>query len=349
MTTDILYSVIVSLVPIPHNGEHDARRILEEAFSRYKNRLKSANPHVDADTNNRVDDLCNVILSCFDYAYSGNHTKAYKILCPELHKLSYVKPYVEAGESFYRMRLREDKVQFGYKDLMPIPDDKRYLVKTQRFSMPGLPCLYLGYHTNACWEEMHRPPIGNCMVSRYEVIKKFQVISLEIPSYETFASDVKACIRLFPLIMACMVTVADYNDPYKSAYLIPQLIMEWLTCDEKAIHQDFKGVRFTSVHLNEQFGYPQVTFNNLALPVPGPKNHDYAKGLDELFMLTEPTSEEYERIKNNLDEGIVDNKIFEDPMGRYSVSMFGLLERNLKDRKDFPLKEMKKRGMSFEE
>lgn len=342
MTIDILYNEIVSLVPIPHNGVHDARAILEGAFDRYKNILKGAGSLVDGDTIKKVDALCNVILSCFDYAYSGNHTKAYEALSLELHKLSYVKPYVKVGESFYRMRLREENVQFGYKDLMPIPDDKRYLVKTQRFSMPGLPCLYLGYHTNACWEEMHRPPIGNCMTSRYEVIKQFQVISLEIPPYDSFAAKLNDWVRLFPLIMGCMVTVVDYEDPYKSAYLIPQLIMEWLTCDEIAIHQDFKGVRFTSVHLNEQFGYPQVTFNNLALPVPGPKKPDYAKGLDELFMLTEPTSEEYERIKNNLDVGVVNIDLFNDPMGHYSLSMFGLLERNLKDTKEFPLKEMKR-------
>ncbi len=342
MTTDVLYNQIVGLVPIAHHDGHDAKILLEGAFADYQSMVKGAETLVDGETISVVNVICNTILLCFDYAYSGNHCKAYEILSEELRKLSYIKPYVEKGESFYRMRMREDNKQFSYKDLMPIPDDKRYLVKTQRFSMPGLPCLYLGYNINACWEEMHRPSIGDCMTSRYEVIKKFQVISLEIPSYEIFASDLKACIRLFPLIMACMVTVADYKDSYKSAYLIPQLIMEWLTCDERAKHQDFKGVRYTSVHINEQFGYPKVTFNNLALPVPGPKKPDYAKGLDELFMLTEPTSEEYERIKGNLELGVISVQELLDPMGHYNMSMFGLLERNLKNIKVFPLKQMKR-------
>lgn len=338
---DILYRQIVTLVPIEHHGEHDAKVLLEDSFKVFQGIIKGAANLVDEDTINEVVSLCDAVLTCFDYAYSGNQTKAYETLSPQLHKLSYLKPFVDVGESFYRMRLRKDDVQFGYKDLLPIPDDKRYLVKTQRFSMPGLPCLYLGYHANACWEELHRPPVGDCMISRYEVIKKFQVISLEIPSYDTFSSDLNACVKLFPLIMACMVKVADYSDPYKSCYLIPQLIMEWLTCDEIAIHQDFKGVRYTSVHVNGQFNYPQITFNNLALPVPGPKKPFFAKGLDELFVLTEPTSEEYERIKNNLDVGVVNVDIFKDPMAHYDLSLFGLLERNLKNAKEFPLKEMK--------
>ena len=339
---DILYNKIVTLLPIEHHGEHDAKVLLEDSFQVFQGIIKGAANLLDEDTECEVVPLCDAILTCFDYAYSGNQTKAYETLSPQLHKLSYLKPFVDVGESFYRMRLRKDDVQFGYKDLLPIPDDKRYLVKTQRFSMPGLPCLYLGYHANACWEELHRPPVSDFMISRYEVIKKFRVISLEIPSYDTFSSDLNACVKLFPLIMACMVKVADYGDPYKSSYLIPQLIMEWLTCDEKAIHQDFKGVRFTSVHVNEQFGYPQVTFNNLALPVPGPKKPDYVTGLEELFMLTEPTSEEYERIKGNLELGVISVQELLDPMGHYNMSMFGLLERNLKNTKEFPLKEMKR-------
>lgn len=338
--TDALYRNIRALVPIECHGEHDAKLVLADSYERLKNILQASIASLDGNVLRDVKSLCDTVLECFDYAYSGNHTQAYNILSEHLKELSYLKPFVSEGESFYRMRLREDDKQFTCKDMMPIPDDKRYLVKTQRFSMPGLPCLYLGYHANACWEEMHRPSIGNCMISRYEVIKKFQVISLEIPTKEAFDADVDGYLRLFPLIMACMVKVADYKDPYKSAYLIPQLIMEWLTTYGGATIQDLKGVRYSSVHINDQFGYPQEAFNNLALPVPGVKSPVFAKPLSDLFMLTEPTCEEYERIKGNLDVGIVDIDEYQSAEGRYKYSMFGQLENNLKEAGEFPLEIM---------
>lgn len=335
-----IYNQIRALLPVECHVEHDAKVVLVKAYQRLQDILDSYSANVSASIQRDVKSLCNTVLECFDYAYSGNHTKAYENLSEWLVKLSYLKPFVAEGESFYRMRLREENKQFTYKDMMPIPDDKRYLVKTQRFSMPGLPCLYLGYHANACWEEMHRPPIGSCMISRYEVIKKFQVISLEIPTQEAFDADVDNYFRIYPLIMACMVKVADYHDPYKSAYLIPQLIMEWLTTYNGATIQDLKGVRYTSVHINDQFGYPQVGFNNLALPVPGIKSPSFAKPLSDLFKLTEPTCEEYERIKFHLGPDTIYWDAFETPEGRYKYSLWGRLEEYLSDTEHFPLKVM---------
>ena len=335
-----IYNQIRALVPVECHGEHDAKVVLVEAYERLLDGLNSRSSTISKSVYADVKSLCSTILECFDYAYSGNHTKAYENLSEWLVKLSYLKPFVTEGESFFRMRLREEDRQFTYKDMVPIPDDKRYLVKTQRFSMPGLPCLYLGYHANACWEEMHRPPIGNCMISRYEVIRKFQVISLEIPTEEAFNKDVDNYLRIFPLIMACMVKVADYKDAYKSAYLIPQLIMEWLTTYNGATIQDLKGVRYTSVHINDQFGYPQEAFNNLALPVPGVKSLSFAKPLSDLFKLTEATCEEYERIKFHLGPDTIYWDAFETPKGRYEYSLWGRLEEYLNDVKQFPLKGM---------
>lgn len=338
MTT--IFNQLRALLPVECHGEHDAKVVLTEAYQCLQVILNSYSPAVTASVQSDVELLCSAILECFDYAYSGNHTKAYENLSKWLVKLSYLKPFITEGESFYRMRLREENMQFTYRDMMFIPEDKRYLVKTQRFSMPGLPCLYLGYHANACWEEMHRPPIGNCMISRYEVIKRFQVISLEIPTQEAFNTDVDNYLRIFPLIMACMVKVADYQDPYKSAYLIPQLIMEWLTTYNGDTIQEVKGVRYTSVHINDQFGYPQEAFNNLALPVPGTKSFSFAKPLSDMFKLTEPTCEEYERIKFHLGPDVIYWETFETPKGRYEYSLWGRLEEYLNDTKQFPLKGM---------
>lgn len=66
---------------------------------------------------------------------------------------------------------------------------------------------------------------------------------------------------------------------------------------------------------------------------------DHVKELSELFKLTDPTCEEYERIKMDLELGIVDIADLMNPEGIYKNSLFGLIESNLNDEDEFPLKE----------
>ena len=117
--------------------------------------------------------------------------------------------------------------------------------------------------------------------------------------------------------------------------------MEWLTTYGGATVQDLKGVRYTSVHINDQFGYPQEAFNNLALPVPGVKSPVFAKPLSDLFKLTDPTCEEYERIKFHLGPDTIYWDAFDKPSGRYKYSLWGRLEEYLSDTEQFPLSGMK--------
>lgn len=58
---------------------------------------------------------------------------------------------------FFRARLSENVVEFSSEDMLHIPFNKRHIVKSERFSIPGLPCLYLGNSSYACWVEMGCP------------------------------------------------------------------------------------------------------------------------------------------------------------------------------------------------
>ncbi|MGY5341097.1 hypothetical protein ACXFAU_01445 [Paenibacillus glucanolyticus] len=56
----------------------------------------------------------------------------------------------------YRIRVGEE-IFFNRMEMFHIPFEKRGLVKTNRYSIHGLPCLYLGSTPFFCWEEMGRP------------------------------------------------------------------------------------------------------------------------------------------------------------------------------------------------
>ena len=56
---------------------------------------------------------------------------------------------------------------YSRKKLFHIPFELRHIVATQRYSIPGLPCLYLGSSLWACWEELGRPDFNKLHVARF--------------------------------------------------------------------------------------------------------------------------------------------------------------------------------------
>ena len=80
-------------------------------------------------------------------------------------------------------------------------------------------------------------------------------------------------------------------------------------------------------------------FDNYAIPVISQEG-EYCKTLCELFHITDPTCDEYERLKEsygpfwqyNPDDGISREEY------NYEISAFGCMEERLKDANRFPLK-----------
>lgn len=335
------------MIPVSHNEDTDVRDLLNDTFSIYQKYLDELDAHWLFGNKfvwvRAAKEMCEAIIECIDCVYSGNHFKAFKILDEQMvtGQFQYPMPIKDVGSHFYRMRLREKNKRFTHKDMFHIPESKRHLVKTQRFSMPGLPCLYLGDTAYACWEEMHQPTITDCMVSRFEAIEPIKVLSLVVPSLDEFTTEHEYIkwIRCFPLILASMVTVRDYNYPYKAAYIIPQLLMEWLLATDLEIARDVKGIYYTSVHLSDEFTSNRNNFNCLALPVPGSKSREGFKPLNKLFKLTDPTCDEYLRIKygNYISESSFEvNK--DGHLYYYSHSVFDDIESWLKKEDAFPLR-----------
>lgn len=231
------------------------------------------------------------------------------------------------------MRTNEKKERFTRKDLFHIPLNKRGLVSTQRYSMPGYPCLYLGKSLAACWEEMNRPSLDNCMFSCFKTEKNMRVLSLRFPDAKEWGEDIylDQKLEIMPFIIACMIKVDDPNNIYKVEYTIPQLIMECLfPSDVKIKGEPLMGIIYSSVHLNKDFNFPRSIYDNIVIPVQNVESgKDYCPVLNDYFKWTEPTSEEFERIKYGTLMGW--RKINEDDLDNYNNSLFGLLEGKIKN------------------
>ena len=98
----------------------------------------------------KIETLCNSIIESSRLYLTGHPSLAYS----ELERgLSSIEAYLLAprgnginfskSESLYRIRLESNATLTKKEDLFHIPFQSRHLVKSQRFSIPGLPCLYL--------------------------------------------------------------------------------------------------------------------------------------------------------------------------------------------------------------
>src|SRR4029077_14880750 len=73
-------------------------------------------------------------------------------------------------DQLYRIRpAKADEWHLEKRSLFHIPFNERHKVARQRYSIPGLPCLYLGGTLYVCWLEMNRPNFDSLFISRFRV------------------------------------------------------------------------------------------------------------------------------------------------------------------------------------
>lgn len=191
------------------------------------------------------------------------------------------------GESFYRIRLKEDNFPFEGHEMFHIPFEQRGKVVTQRFSIPGFPSLYLGRCLYVCWEELMRPSLDNFQVVRLQSTRSLKVLDLTPP--RTTGPEAKGAayryFMTFPLIACCSVKVREPNDTFKPEYIIPKLLLQWVRKNDAV-----DGIRYNSTHIDPSFYKEDNELVNLVLPVKENQPHGYCPHLQSMFEITETIS-----------------------------------------------------------
>jgi hypothetical protein len=232
-------------------------------------------------------------------------------------------------EPFYRARVGTNRL-FERKDLFHVPFELREIVTTQRFSVPGLPCLYLANSTFVCWEELRRPDINKMQVSRFQAInpalsfldlsltpsRLFEILNAstkEIYKKDGTVSDTKPMtldswdslsynyIMRWPLIAACSVKVKRGDGTFKPEYIFPQFLLQWVTT-KKGID----GIKYFSIEAYSSVKVDLANLVNYAIPIKHAKPEGYCEKLVESFKLTQPTSWE---IMTIADPNVIQNAL----------------------------------------
>lgn len=361
MTRKEFYNEILKLAP----SEYDASKcefpkhlkyILNSYYKLLDELEESERPDVGfatwEETKQMIRDLNDAINKSVDLNYNGLYSDAFSRLSDaikkEYHNAETDEQIEEAfvlryffGKDYYRMRMFDEGEKHDRNGMFHIPFDKRTIVKTQRFSVPGSPCLYMGTSVYVCWEENHKPNLDKCYVSRFQSIDRFSpsFCDMSLPLIDDImkADEQKfrhILLRL-PLILACMVKVAKPDDPFKPEYIIPQLFMEYIKGSFYKENDPFCGIAYTSVRKSADYDFNPDKSINIAIPTTS-SGKKFSEELCNLFQLTEPTCYELERAKCPYQVIERDEKM-SDLEYNYRISTFGQLEARLKDKTKFPL------------
>lgn len=163
-------------------------------------------------------------------------------------------------ENYYRIRgVGNTPFPLERKELFHIPFSKNYLIGTERYSMPGHPCLYLASQAELAWYECGKPQ--KFAIAKFSIPQEeenyFKFIDFSeklMPLKHSFfcwfhnEKDKLAVqkyllkyLYTYPLRAACSVVVEHHGARFVEEYIIPQLLLQWVRNDE-----DFDGIRYES-------------------------------------------------------------------------------------------------------
>lgn len=238
----------------------------------------------------------NIYICLVEY-YLGQHASAKYYFDQAINCINFQDLYNPIKENVF-FRARKSNVLHMTKDEMfHIPLEKRYLVSTQRYSYPGLPCLYLGSSYQVCCEELDDWN-DNLNIACVEQICKNEIVVLDLYFFEEYDfneisdKEFEKFITLWPLVACCSFTYVNTdNMKFRPDYIISQLLLEYII--DKNADADLKksgtkvcGIKYHSVK-NDFFinnGKKQtITYNNFVFPVISNQQNGYCDVLKGQF------------------------------------------------------------------
>ncbi|MGK9124329.1 hypothetical protein M1D52_09415 [Olivibacter sp. SA151] len=220
---------------------------------------------------NRVNIIRKGIIDTLKAYYEGNPSKAYALLSSFMKKagvneLLNKENFINEGTSFFRARSLSGSSELNNLDLFHIPFHLRTRVQSQRFSIPGLPSLYLANSIYVVWEELGRPSLNDLYSVKICNTRTLQLLDLTtdifsgkyLPHFNPMVGIYYT--TLWPLIAACSVKVFCPDDPFKPEYIIPQLLLQWVN------KSNIDGIKYSSTKINLVRSQHKGVFYNIVIP-----------------------------------------------------------------------------------
>lgn len=292
----------------------DFEGYIDEIFEKYLFALEDIYDEITEYNIIREIDLINVkvlsneIKQSISEYYKGYPSEAYGVLEQVINSNLMSEGYLHSimtifdtiVEPLYKMRQGNDYV-YSEEEMFHIPFNKRGLVSTNRYSIPGLPCVYLGSTPLTCWEELSKPNLDSVQTSLF-IKKDVSYLDLSTPpkaiigrlieahqangtsenEMEKIYKHLTSYIVLWPLMAACSIRVKNAKDSFKPEYIFPQLLLQWIR------RSDFDGVCYFSTKISNYTMETAGLYRNFAFPVQDSKKAEgYCSILKEKFDITD--------------------------------------------------------------
>lgn len=228
---------------------------------------------------NKIQEFRSYIKEMYQFYNMGMHAKAYQKFKTAIKHLGFKdeKLVKELDETvFYRARVNVSNDDYKVADMMHIPLNLRGKVKTERYSAPGLPCLYLGASPYVCWVELNRPSFDKFQVARLVRNEKEQVYVLDLSTLPKSYNDeeqkninLEEYLCMWPIIAMCSISVQCEEDDFKPEYIFPQFVLEYIKSDSQ-YSQKVIGIKYASMKVGrisaKQYEEDKKTYISYVIP-----------------------------------------------------------------------------------
>lgn len=217
-----------------------------------------------------------------------------------------MQEYLNEKVDFYKGRVCNNLKSPSSEDMLHIPFNKRGKIATQRFSIPGIPCMYLSTSVYCCWKELGAPEDKDFYVTHVELndLKIFNLavnlnflqdcINTQDKISDDFNFNINELISIYfkvwILNIATSYIVEEKERNFKSEYIIPQFIMMSLK------ENNIDGVVYYSKKLDEHRMWTTPKNLNLAILSEYHAENSEQISLKKKVKNTEPIS--YREFKN---------------------------------------------------
>lgn len=295
----------------------------------------------------QIKEQCQLILEILELDHKHQHLvkrERFNVLMKLLEQNGALR-ILAIKEEAIMVRIRQGNGPFDRKDLFHIPFSQRQYASSQRFSIPGDPCLYLSVYTGIrlfaddmlelSWIESGMPKVFYaCLYETQEELFFLHLAkkgSTYLQEYDNAKTDAEKTDRqkaisqyllTLPLRIACFISIEDKfskkNVSYYEEYALPQLLMEWIQQSSR-----FDGLAYQSAS-SMQEARKHNSFN-VAIPI---KNIDPIDGYDirlkKIFKLSRPEKidilDNIQKGENEINEALKYMKRLEDTIMIYAPS-----------------------------
>ena len=207
------------------------------------------------------------------------------------------------SHQWFRARQGASTDNFMRNDMKHVPYSLREKVGNTRYSISGIPCLYLGNSIYVCCCEAQKSGGEQIWISRYAPRQSVRILNLSTTAFELvnattfikgltnnsftddkYTSIVKEYFSNWILQSACSVYVKrEAEVPFKEEYIIPQRLM----CMIKQFGID--GIMYFTVRDRGSFiSHLCWISKNIAIPAFDTIDNTHSEKINHLFMMSEP-------------------------------------------------------------